>query len=158
MKKLVMIICLLAGTVAFSTGGCNYVGLIGGDQSFALELYSPPPGKVEASIGNRDVQGSVGLLVITSDKVKSSTFERSSEAGAFVKLGIEILPDTGLFIDGLFGATARHEYWRPTKTKTTEWEGLYGGGLTYYIGDGQTCIIAGYDNRRGYTGGVGWRF
>lgn len=159
MKKTALTICLLAGMVSFSTGGCNYVGLVGGDESFTLELYSPSPDRTdkEPKIGNHDLRGAVGLLVITN-RVKSNTFERSSEVGSFVKIGIEILPDTGLFVDGLIGLTSRHEYYRPTKTKTTEWEGLYGTGLTYFISNGDTCIIAGYDNRRGFTGGIGWRF
>lgn len=155
MKSLAMTICLAA---SFFTGGCNYVGIVGGDESFAIELYSPPPEKVSKLIQDEhDIHGAVGLLVI-ADSLKSDTFERTSEIGGFVKLGIEILPDTGLFVDGLVGLTGRHEYDRPKKDKTTEWEALYGGGLTYFVSDKGTCFIVSYDNRRDLAIGIGWRF
>lgn len=157
MKKLAMTICL----VAFFTGGCNYIGVTGGSggdfnaTNFTVEYGSPPPGELEPEPGERDWMLTSGFLVV-DNAIDTGFFESSPEMGGLIKLGMEVEPDTGLFVNVLGGLTFIK--WASYWDEGTEWYGLFGGGVTYFIDDKDVCILAGYDNRRGFTAGVGYRF
>ena len=98
-----------------------------------------------------------GFLVI-DNAIDTWFYESRPEMGGFVKLGVEVAPDTGFFVNVLGGLTfIHHAKWYQTEWET-DWNGLLGGGVTYFINDKKFALVAAYDNRRLFTGGVGWRF
>ena len=157
MKKVAMTICLAALFVQ----GCNYIGVTGGHggdfnaTNFTIEYGSPSPEELEPEPGERDWMFTGGTLII-DNAIESSYFETSPEIGGFIKLGMEVAPDTGLFVNVLGGLTAIR--WTSRRDEGTEWSGLFGGGVTYFVDDQAVGILAGYDNRRGFTAGIGLRF
>jgi len=158
MRNLILIICL-----AVLLGGCNYIGIVGGkDDEFdsanlTLEYGSPPPDEIKSEPGKRDWMLTGGMAYIDN---------YNPEIGAFVKLGIEVLSDTGFFVNVIGGVTFMEEargyvspygYWQPTEGEI-EIYGMFGGGVTYFINDKDVCLLTAYDNRRGFTAGIGFRF
>jgi len=160
MKRMICTICLL-----LLVSSCNYVGVLGGSggefdsTNFTLEFGGPEnkPGKS----GERD-----WLLVGGVTYINNKEGTQNKEFGGFGKLGLEVVPDTGFFVNALGGITfmkessgyvTQHGSWQSTESET-EVNGMFGGGVTYFISDDNFCIQANYDNRRGYTIGVGWRF
>ena len=77
------------------------------------------------------------------------------------------MEDSGLFVTVLGGFTLADEVTvyestirvYPYSYGDISWElyGLYGGGVTYFF-DTQNCIIATYDNRRGFSMGLGFKY
>lgn len=158
MKRLIMTICLF-----LLSGGCNYIGFAGGQggefdsANLTVEYGTRPPDELKPKPGERDFMVTGGFLII-DNAVETWFYESRPEMGSFVKLGIEVAPDTGLFVNVLGGLTFIHyaRYWQ-TEWET-EWNGLFGGGVTYFINDKDVCFLTAYDNRRGFTAGIGFRF
>jgi len=162
MKKMLITICLFV----FLVGGCNYIAVSGGHggdfdaANLTVEYGSPPPEGlkpiVEPGPGKRDWMLTGGTLII-DNAIDYGFFKNTPEIGGFIKLGVEIVPDTGLFANVLGGATFIH--WKASGGfEDTEWYGMLGGGLTYFINDKDVCLLTAYDNRRGFSGGIGFRF
>ena len=94
--------------------------------------------------------------------------QTSSEMGLFGKCGIELVEDTGVFGTVFGGVTFAREsqlYWSSLGTphyyvdKGTNNYGLYGMGISYIPNkDGSLLLQVDYDNRRGITFGLGWKF
>jgi len=152
--------------VLFLAGGCNYIAIAGGQggefdaANLTVEYGSPPPDEIKSKVnpgpGKRDLMLTGGMTIIDNG-IDLGYFKSSPEMGGFIKLGVEVVPDTGLFANVLGGVT--WIIWNSVWTEQeTEWYGMFGGGLTYFINDKDACILAGYDNRRGFTAGVGLRF
>ena len=92
--------------------------------------------------------------------------ENAPELGLYIKFGFEVVPDSGFFVDALggvtfvkerFGYTLPDGQWKETPDGV-DVNGMIGGGITYFINDGGTCIIASFDNRRGVSAGMGFRY
>jgi len=89
------------------------------------------------------------------------------ELGLFGKYGLEVIKDTGLFVTVLGGLSMADET-RLARSRATGWYyeqdtkvntyGMFGGGVTYFIKDKSFCVLVDYDNRRGFTAGIGKRF
>jgi len=88
------------------------------------------------------------------------------ELGLFGKYGLEVIEDTGLFATVLGGASVTNEKWycRSTMwpyeyhgTYDTTIYGMFGGGISYFLRD-DLFLQVDFDNRRGVTGGLGWRY
>lgn len=83
------------------------------------------------------------------------------EMGLFGKYGIEVAKDTGLFVTGFGGFTIVEESYvlYPYSYEESEWTtyGMFGGGLSYLLNN-NSYIQVDYDNRRGTTVGLGWKF
>lgn len=169
MKRFVIVICL----IVFVISGCNYIGATGGyggpmnTGNLTIEYGSPFPeelkSKVEPGSGERDWMLTGGITYINND-TETGFYESFPEMGSFAKLGIEIIPDTGFFVTILGGITwihwkEKYDYEDSEQDDIeTKFYGMYGGGVTYFINDKDTCILVGYDNRRGVTAGAGFRF
>ena len=153
MKKLVLTICL----VALLVGGCHYIGFTGGISDYAIEFSTVDD--VRPADPNR-------LMLLGG-----MTF--GEEFGVYAKIGYEVVADTGLFVNMLAGVSFHRErfsyMYDPDGegieepyliTMSNEREGdlMIGGGITYFINDSGTAIIASYDNKRGVSAGVGFRY
>jgi len=157
MKKLILTICL-----AFFSGGCSYIGFAGGyggefdSANFTVEYGIRPPEEIKSESGERDWMLTSGITII-DNAIDTWFFKSTPEMGGFLKIGIEVVPDTGFFANLLGGVT--WIFWDTAWTeRQTDWYGLIGGGLTYFINDKNMCLLATYDNRRGISGGIGFRF
>jgi len=147
MKKLTLTICLL---VSLLLAGCNsYVAFTGStDGSITIEgsgLY--------AEQSERPMYTG-GILLIDGQ-----------EWGTFIKIDHEVAPDSGLFVTALGGATftreQQYEYVdgsREERPDHVHIDGLFGGGLTWFVNNGPTAIVTSYDNKRGVSVGIGWRY
>jgi len=156
-------------------GGCNYLGFSAGpggefdaSSNFTFEYGFADPtfgrtdndsqdsaGDPEPGSDEREFMLTSGFTVIDNG-IDLYWFESNPEMGGFMKLGIEVAPETGFFVNVLGGITFIH--WASYWDEGTDWHGLLGGGVTYFINDENFCLVAAYDNRRFFTGGVGWRF
>ena len=99
---------------------------------------------------------------------EEGTYRDWPEFGFFLKYGIEIIPDTNLFLTGFGGCTFADEVtvydseiqvYPRSYGKDEGWttHGLFGGGLAYFVTE-QVIFQFDYDNRRGISAGMGWRF
>lgn len=133
-----------------------------------LEYGGPPPFEDKTKIVLYDLAGEpipepakrdwmlISGVTIMDNGVDFEFGKTTPEMGSFLKLGVEVVPDTGFFANVLGGVTFIH--WSSRWGEGTEWYGLLGGGATYFINDKDVCILAAYDNRRGFSVGVGFRF
>ena len=89
------------------------------------------------------------------------------EMGFFIKYGIEIIEGSDWFVNAIGGVTFADEthLWTsalgPPHYTDTNWEvyGLYGVGISCVPDkDKGTIFHIDYDNRRGITIGLGWKF
>lgn len=153
-------------TMVLFAGGCNYIAIGGGyggptdAGNFTIEYEIEPPdeikSKVEPKPGQRDWRTTGGMTII-DNAIDTGFYVSDPEVGGFVKLGVEVMADSGFFVNILGGITWFR--WETAWTEEeTEWHGMFGGGVTYFINDEDVCILADYDNRRGFTAGIGWRF
>jgi len=158
MKRVLTTICL----VALLVGGCHHVGFLGGSggESGSANFTIESGSIVEDRPADPNwLMVSTGITIIAHDIAPIETC-------AYLKFGFELVPDSGLFVDVLGGMTFRNEfngYTRPDgtwKKEPTELniDGMIGGGITYFLNDGGTAIIASYDNKRGLSAGVGFRY
>jgi len=170
MYRLAFAICLV-----LLSCGCNYIGATAGPcgefeatSNFTFEygfrssfedhtktVSHDPSGDPVTVPSKRDVMLTAGVLVIDNG-IDTWFFNSNPEMGGFLKLGVEVAPDTGFFVNVLGGLTWIH--WASCWDEGTEWYGLIGGGVTYFINDKDICLIAAYDNRRFFNAGVGVRF
>jgi len=138
--------------------GCSYVGFTGG---YSGESEAPNY-SIEYTLDERRPTDPNWLMVsggvvYIDNGLKSPWVNIGPEIGSFIKLGIEVVPDSGIFANVLGGLT--FQSWSSVwEQDQMEIDGMYGGGLTYFIKDGGTAIIASYDNKRGVSAGVGFRY
>lgn len=170
MKYLAVTSCLM-----LLSGGCYYAGFSAGpggelsaSSNLAFEYGLDPPVPPDPPLkpgqhgplvtpGGHDLMVTAGFLLI-DNAVDTPFYESRPEMGGFVKLGLEVSPDTGLFVTVLGGLTFIHYAGYYDTDWQTDWNGLFGGGLTYFIDDKNFAVVTAYDNRRFFTAGVGWRF
>lgn len=170
-----MLRLLVTFSLVLLSGGCNYIAFTAGPDSeygsaasFTIEYSGRAPGSSHSTRpwldssadpcsvpSERDFMFSSGFLYIDNG-LDLYWYRSDPEMGVFLKLGVEAVPDTGLFVNILGGVTwiSWSSYW----SEDTEWFGLIGGGVTYFIDDKDFCVIASYDNRRLFNAGVGLRF
>ncbi len=170
MYRLAFALCLL-----LLSGGCTYVGFTAGpggkgesSPNFALEYDFSLPGVDRTKTVKHDDSAKpgsypakrdwmfIGGNYIVDNAIDIGWFKSSPEVGGFVKLCVEVMPDTGFFANVLGGFSAIS--WTTAYDEGTEWYGVLGGGFTYFVNDNDFCIIASYDNRRLFNAGVGFRF
>lgn len=93
--------------------------------------------------------------------------QKGNEYALAAKYGLELLKNEGIFAFGLGGFSISEEInlaqsnatgWYYQNSSTSKLNGLYGGGLGYFPVGSKWSISAEYDNRRGITGSVGFRF
>jgi len=182
MKKELCTICLLLISGCLGRGKDHYAVLGGGyggetdSGNFTVEGV-----KVARSEG-RDSLGGLGFtMIFNGGDVPSDVLDYPCphgdytdlgsqrdipEMGLFGKYGLEIIEDTGLFATVLGGATFADET-ELAQSNATGWYyeqdtgintyGLFGGGISYFLKD-DLFLQVDYDNRRGITGGLGWRY
>jgi len=161
MRRILCTICL-----AILMGGCNYIAVTGGQggpldsMNFTVEYGSPPPDEIKSKVnpgpGKCDLMLTGGITII-DNAIDLGYFKSTPEMGSFIKFGVEVVPDTGLFANVLGGVTFIH--WKAWGGyEDTEIYGMFGGGVTYFVNDKDVCLLTAYDNRRGLTAGVGFRF
>ena len=165
MKAVLTTICL----VALLVGGCSYVGFTGG---YGGESESPNY-SMEFRVLD-DVRPLDPNRVMLLGGVMYIDNEDVSESGVFIKLGYEAVPDSGFFVNVIAGMSFYREdfgymydpdgedgpeepRWRVMEDQL-ESDVMFGGGFTYFFNDGGTAIIASYDNKRGLSAGVGFRY
>lgn len=93
--------------------------------------------------------------------------QKGSEYALFGKYGLEIIKNNGLFIFVLGGFSFAEEI-ELTRSRITDWYyeqssdinyyEIFGGGLAYFPVDQKISIQIEYDNRRGVTVGIGFRW
>lgn len=169
-RKILFAICLLV-----LSGGCHYIGFTAGPDSeygsahnFTIEyagrmpgVSDPPRSRSGTSAdpcsvpSKRDFMLSGGVFYIDNG-LDLWWYKGDPEMGSFIKLGVEAVPDSGFFINGLMGVSWIR--WSTYWDEGTERFGLLGGGVTYFIDDEDACIIVSYDNRRLFNAGLGVRF
>jgi len=161
MQRVMLTICL-----AVLLGGCNYIAIVGGyggefdSANLTVEYGIPPPDKIKSKVNPEPVKSEwmlTGGMTIIDNGIDLWYFKSSPEMGGFIKLGVEVVPDSGFFANVLGGATFIH--WKAWGGyEDTEIYGMFGGGVTYFIDDKDLCVLAAYDNRRDFTAGIGLRF
>jgi hypothetical protein len=162
---------------AFAGGYFAIGGGAGGDAdapNVSIEIGSVSTGR------NPDILMALGFgFIFNTDDVPSDTLDypiphwdytslgkrqKGNEYCLFGKLGMGI---KGIFIYGLGGVSFAEEIelaqsnvtgWYYEQSSSTEAHGMYGGGLALFIPGSRVSLQAEYDNRRGVTGGVGFRW
>ena len=93
------------------------------------------------------------------------TRQKGEEFGIYGKYGLEILKGSGFFIHALAGISFSEEIdlarsnvtgWYYEQSSSTETNGMYGGGVSYFLYDSKFGLQLEYDNRRGVTGLIGF--
>ena len=89
------------------------------------------------------------------------------ESGVYLKLGVEPVYNSGVYFFALGGANAV-QMTPVVRSNTTGWlysmgssetyYGLFGGGVEYLPRYNRVSFQAAYDNRRGVTAGLGYRW
>jgi hypothetical protein len=121
-----------------------------------------------------------GLTYISADELPSDTvgdpvtgtdftmigdLQKDQEYGAFLKLGMETIDRLFIFATGGFTMTEVAEVVQDNQTgiyheqtSSENVEGLLGAGLIYFLSSEKFGLQLEYDNRRGVTGSVAFRF
>ena len=95
------------------------------------------------------------------------TRQRDNEMAIIGKYGLEIVKNEGLFLVALAGFSMYDEIdlaqsnatgWYYEQSSSTGTYGIFGGGLSYFPPGGKISYQLEYDNRRGVTGGIGFRW
>ena len=184
MRKIVMVSVvvwlLILPVAAFAEGYFSVGGGAGGKTdapNLTLEL-----GGVST---NRELNRliAIGLgFIFNADDVPSGTLEypvphtsytnlgkkqKGNEYAVFGKYGLEVVKNKGVFIFALGGLSVSEEI-ELTRSNATGWyyeqsssskaNGMFGGGLSYFPINSKMSLSVEYDNRRGITGGIGFRF
>lgn len=96
--------------------------------------------------------------------------KKGNEYGVYGKFGIEIFKNKGLFINGLGGFSYSKteksridqnlelETYNVSKSTSNQFLGMYGVGISYLPNDSKLYVQVDWDNRRGCTAAVGWRW
>ena len=121
----------------------------------------------------------VGLSVIDADEISSGTSntqltgdftaagtkQTDNEIAFYMKLGMETMDSFFVFLTGGASYFDESEIVRSNTTGTlhiqttqSEWEGLFGGGLLYFLNEPNLGFQLEYDNRRGVTGSIAFKF
>ena len=94
------------------------------------------------------------------------TEQKGNEIAILGKYGLEIIKNKGLFIVALAGLSFYEEVdlaqsdatgWYYEQSSSTGAYGVFGGGLNYFPPGSKVSFQVEYDNRRGVTGGIGFR-
>jgi hypothetical protein len=177
MRKIVMIlVCFSILPMAVFAGGYISLGGGAGGEAGALNLtfefggistYNSLIGVGFTSIFNADKipSGTLGYPCPHNDYTDLGTKQKGPEYGLFVKYGLKIIENPEVFIFVLGGVSLSEKiqlvrsnatgwyYEQSSKTKTN---GIFGGGLSFPIKNSFFSIE--YDNRRGITGSLGFRW
>jgi hypothetical protein len=111
--------------------------------------------------------GTLEYPVPHSNYTNLGTRQKGNEYALFGKYGLEILKNKGLFIFALGGLSFAEEVdlarsnvtgWYYEQSSSTELCGMFGGGLSYFPLGNRISFQVEYDNRRGITGGIGFRW
>ena len=167
MKKVLLTICLVGLFV--SVQGCgNYMAVTAGNggavpvvnelESAGTTSCSVEFGSVNYTSQNRGWMLTSGMVYIGHDDTWWTGYvDIGPEFGSFIKGGIEIIPDSGIFVNALGGITFLS--WSSVWTESElEVHPLYGGGITYFISNRNASLVSSYDNRRGLNIGLGFKF
>ncbi len=111
--------------------------------------------------------GTLHYPVPHSDYAILGKKQKGNEYALAGKYGIELIKNQGVFAFGLGGLSFSKEVelarsnvtgWYYENASSSKINGLYGGGLAYFPPNSNWTLSAAYDNRRGITGTVGFRF
>ena len=102
---------------------------------------------------------------LTSDFTLIGDRQKDNEIGLYGKLGVETIEKLFVFATAGFSFVETAEIARSNttglyheQTSDTNIEGLFGAGLIYFLKDKSFGFQLEYDNRRGVTGSVAFRF
>ncbi|WP_139800646.1 hypothetical protein [Geothermobacter hydrogeniphilus] len=185
MKKVASVVSVVVAlfalpTVSFAQSYFAIGGGSGGDAG-AANLSLEIGGVTTDRPNNRLLSFGLGFI-FNADDVPSDTFEypvphsnytdlgtrqKGNEYAFFGKYGLEIIRDKGLFLFALGGfsvsenvdlAQSNATGWYYEQSSSTELNGMFGGGLSYFPVNNKISLQVEYDNRRGVTGGIGLRW
>lgn len=171
---------LILPMTAFAEGYFSVGGGAGGKAdapNLTLELGGVPTGS------GLNQLFAIGLgFIFNADDVPDGTLEypvphsnyadlgnrqKGNEYAVFGKYGLEPIKNSGVFIFGLGGVSFSEEIdlarsnvtgWYYEQSTSTKTNGMFGGGLSYFPTNSKMSFSAEYDNRRGITGSIGFRF
>lgn len=93
--------------------------------------------------------------------------QEDNEYGGYALLGLELVPHSSLFVFGIGGVTAAKRIdlaqsnvtgWYYTEDTDHKLYGLYGGGIGFFPTMSRVSLELEYDNRRGWTGLIGYQW
>ncbi|KAA0258829.1 hypothetical protein FHQ18_02450 [Deferribacter autotrophicus] len=102
-----------------------------------------------------------------SDYTYIGTKNDGGETLLFGKFGIEIVKNSGFFVYGLGGISYVKEIelaqsnatgWYYTQSEDSKTHGVYGAGIGYFPINKGIVLMLDFDNRRGITGGIGYKW
>jgi hypothetical protein len=102
-----------------------------------------------------------------SDYTNLGTRQKGNEYALFGKYGLEVIKNKGAFIFALGGLSFSEEIdlarsnvtgWYYEQSSSSKVNGMFGGGLSYFPINSKVSLSVEYDNRRGITGSLGFRF
>lgn len=102
-----------------------------------------------------------------SDYTNLGTRQKGNEYALFGKYGLEVIKNKGVFIFALGGLSFSEEIdlarsnvtgWYYEQSSSSKANGMFGGGLSYFPINNKVSLSVEYDNRRGITGSLGFRF
>lgn len=111
--------------------------------------------------------GTLEYPVPHSDYTNLGDRQKGNEYALYGKYGLEPVKNSGVFIFGLGGVSFSEEIdlarsnvtgWYYEQSSSTKTNGMFGGGLSFFPKDSKISFSAEYDNRRGITGSIGFRF
>lgn len=183
MKKLTIILSIIAAFIIFpaTTFAEGYFSMGGGGGSngsnLTLEL-----GKISTDREHNYLMA-LGLgFIFNAGNVPAGTLDypcphsyytnlgteqKGNEMAIVGKYGLEIIKNEGLFLVALAGFSLYEEValaqsnatgWYYEQSSSTGTYGVFGGGLNYFPPGSKVSFQVEYDNRRGVTGGVGFRW
>lgn len=95
------------------------------------------------------------------------TKQDGPEIALFGKYGLEVITNKRLFLFGLGGLSFAKEIelaqsnatgWYYEQSSSSKLNGVFGAGLSYFPPESKVSLSVEYDNRRGITGSLGYRF
>lgn len=101
-----------------------------------------------------------------SDYTNLGRRQKDNEHALFGKCGLEVKKQ-GAFIFALAGLSSSKEIdlarsnvtgWYYEQSSSSKVNGMFGGGLSYFSINSKVFLSVEYDNRRGITGSLGFRF
>ncbi|MBW1614607.1 MAG: hypothetical protein JRJ57_11715 [Deltaproteobacteria bacterium] len=102
-----------------------------------------------------------------SDYNNLGTRQKGNEYAFFGKYGVEVIKNKQVFIFALGGLSFSEEIdlarsnvtgWYYEQSSSSKINGMFGGGLSYFPLNNKISFQVEYDDRRGITGGIGFRW
>ena len=147
--------------------GCHYMAVSGGHGGeFSAGNISVEGGVKEmrdndwiilAGMTYIHAEGTERIVLSPDPYVAIPGDKRSDEIGVYAKIGREIIAGSGIFVMALGGVTGT-EYEDLDGHETIECEPMLGAGMIHFLPNKKISFQLDYDNRRGISAGIGFRF